>query len=86
MKRTRSKDEQIIGIPAKHEAGAKCADLYRKLGMSEGTFYIYGRPTSALLHKSANSQSSPFPGHTYPAATVTGMPRAVKRFMTAARI
>lgn len=40
----------------------------------------------ALLYKSANSQSSPFPENIYPAATVTEIPRAVKRFMTAARI
>ena len=39
MKRTRFTDEQIIGILAEHEAGAKCADLCRKHGMSEGTFY-----------------------------------------------
>lgn len=38
MKRTRYTDEQIIGILAEHEAGAKCADLCRKHGMSEGTF------------------------------------------------
>jgi hypothetical protein len=35
MKRTRFTDEQIIGILAGHEAGAKCADLCRKHGMSE---------------------------------------------------
>lgn len=40
----------------------------------------------ALLHKSDDDRSSPFSGHTYPSATVTGMPRAVKRFITAARI
>ena len=34
MKRTRFTDEQIIGILAEHEAGAKCADLCRKHGMS----------------------------------------------------
>lgn len=39
MMRTRYTDERIIGIPAEHEAGAKCADLCRKHGMSEGTFY-----------------------------------------------
>ena len=39
MKRTRFTDEQIISILAEHEAGAKCADLCRKHGMSEGTFY-----------------------------------------------
>lgn len=39
MKRARFTEEQIIGILAEHEAGAKCADLCRKYGMSEGTFY-----------------------------------------------
>jgi putative transposase len=39
MKRTRFTDEQIFGILAEHEAGAKCADLRCKHGMSEGTFY-----------------------------------------------
>ena len=39
MKRTRYSEEQIIGILTKHDAGAKCADLCRKHGMSEGTFY-----------------------------------------------
>ena len=39
MKRTRFTEEQIIGILTEHEVGAKCADLCRKHGMSEGTFY-----------------------------------------------
>ncbi len=33
-KRTRFTEEQIIGILAEHEVGAKCADLCRKHGMS----------------------------------------------------
>ena len=41
MKRTRFTDEQIIGILAEHEAGAKRADQCRKNGMSEGTFYSW---------------------------------------------
>ena len=39
MKRTRYTDEQIIGILAEHEAGATCAALCRKHGMSEGRVY-----------------------------------------------
>ena len=39
MKRTRFTEEQIIGMLKEQEAGAKCADLCRKHGMSEGTFY-----------------------------------------------
>jgi putative transposase len=41
MKRTIRTEEQIIGILQEHEAGAKCADLCRKHGMSEGTFYAW---------------------------------------------
>ena len=39
----------------------------------------------ALLHKSREDQGSPIPGQTYPMASVTGMPSAVKPFMTATR-
>jgi len=41
MKRARYREEQIIGILQEHEAGSKCADLCRKHGMSEGTFYAW---------------------------------------------
>ena len=37
MKKARLTEEQIIGILQEHEAGAKCADLCRKHGMSQGT-------------------------------------------------
>jgi ATP-dependent DNA helicase RecQ len=35
------------------------------------------RSTATLLHKSADGRSFPYPGQTYPATFVTGMPRAV---------
>lgn len=41
MERARDTEDQIIGILTGHEAGAKCADLCRKHGMSEGTFYAW---------------------------------------------
>jgi putative transposase len=41
MKRTRYSEEQVIGILAEHEAGANCADLSRKHGMSDGIFYAW---------------------------------------------
>ena len=40
---------------------------------------------AALLHKSGDRRTSPFPGRTYPTASVTGMPSAVKPFRTATR-
>ncbi|WP_143514690.1 IS3 family transposase [Primorskyibacter flagellatus] len=48
MKRTRYTDEQIISILTEHEAGAKCADLCRKHGMSEGTFYAWKAKFSGM--------------------------------------
>ena len=41
MTRARFTEEQIIGILQEHEAGAKCPDLCRKQGTSEGTFYAW---------------------------------------------
>ncbi|MDB5577050.1 MAG: putative transposase [Bradyrhizobium sp.] len=39
MKRSRSTEEQIIGVLKEAEAGAKTADLARKHGVSEATLY-----------------------------------------------
>jgi len=39
MKRKRFTEEQIIGVLKEHEAGVKTADLCRKHGISEATFY-----------------------------------------------
>ena len=39
MKRARFTEEQIIAVLKEHEAGAKTADLARKHGISEATFY-----------------------------------------------
>ena len=48
MKKSRRTEEQIIGVLEEHEAGAKCADLCRKHGMSEGTFYAWKAKYSGL--------------------------------------
>lgn len=39
MKRSRFTEGQIIGILREHQAGAKTADLCRKHGISDATFY-----------------------------------------------
>jgi putative transposase len=39
MKRSRFTEEQIIGVLKEHELGSKTADLCRKHGISEATFY-----------------------------------------------
>lgn len=41
MKRSRFTEEQIIGMIKEHEAGMKTADVCRKHGLSEATFYKY---------------------------------------------
>ncbi|MCA3524336.1 MAG: transposase, partial [Rhodobacter sp.] len=48
MKKARLTEEQLIGILQEHEAGAKCADLCRKYGMSEGTFYAWKAKYSGM--------------------------------------
>ena len=41
MKRSRFTEEQVIGILKEQEAGAKTADVCRKHGISDATFYKY---------------------------------------------
>jgi putative transposase len=42
MKKSRCTGEQIVAILKQQEAGAKTADVCRKHGISDETFYING--------------------------------------------
>ena len=39
MRKSRFSEEQIIGILAEHESGGKAADICRRHGVSQATFY-----------------------------------------------
>lgn len=41
MKKSRYSEEQIIGILREQESGVSVADLCRKYGMAQGTFYAW---------------------------------------------
>lgn len=48
MKRSRYTEEQIIGILREQEAGVPVAELCRKHGMSDATFYNWKRKYGGL--------------------------------------
>jgi putative transposase len=81
MKGSRFSEEQIIGILREHEAGAKTPDLCRRHGISDATFYIYGRLPVARRFAVANKNArvisfASVPGvRRYRASTSTRFPR-----------
>ena len=48
MKRSRFSDEQIIGILKEHQAGLPAAELCRKYGISDATFYTWRKKYGGL--------------------------------------
>jgi putative transposase len=49
MKRSRFSDEQIIGVLKEQEAGAVTADVCRRHGISEATFYKWKAKFGGLV-------------------------------------
>ena len=92
-------DDRKRGVASEGQAGRPWIFATRdntKISVRRSDLYVQGTEvngvaihlprTKALLHKSGADQSSPFPGRTYPMASVTGTPRAVERLSTAMRI
>ncbi len=52
MKKSRFSEEQIIGILKEQEAGVTVAELCRKHGMSDASFYTWKASGSALTGES----------------------------------
>ena len=48
MKRSRFSDEQVIGILKEHQAGLSAAELCRKYGISDATFYTWRKKYGGL--------------------------------------
>ena len=43
MRKSRFSERQIIGVLREQESGATTAEVCRRHGISEQTFYLYGR-------------------------------------------
>ena len=62
MKRKRHTEEQIIAILKEHEAGVKTADLCRKHGISEASFYNWKAKYGGLGSQALVGPSSTYHG------------------------
>ena len=53
MRRSRFSEEQIVGILKEQEAGATAAELCRRHGISEQTFYAWKKKFGGMEHGEA---------------------------------
>jgi putative transposase len=58
MRRSRFSEEQIVGILKEQEAGAPTAELCRRHGIREQTFYTPGRRSTAAWRSGTRSVSA----------------------------
>ena len=58
MRKSRFSEEQIIGMLKEHEAGMKTAELCRKYGLSQPTFYKYKAKYSGMTVSDAQRLKS----------------------------
>ena len=58
MKKSRYREEQIIGLLNQHEAGIKTADLCREHGISAATFYGSSQLSGVRAHRVVDGTST----------------------------
>ena len=59
MKRSRSSEEQIIGIWKEHQAGMTTGELCRKHGISDATFYSWRKKYGGMEVSDAKRLKAP---------------------------
>ena len=69
MRKSRSSEERIIGILKEHQAAIGAKELCREHGISDGTFYIYGRLSLASVSRHSLSVTG---AYIYPVSPVDG--------------
>ena len=72
-----STPQSELSSPPEHLAFVEKVDITANTRLVEPSNLVTQHDDMALLHKSVERRVSPFPGRTYPTASVTGMPSAV---------